>query len=514
MATVNTNDLRIKNAENLIDSVDGSYIFIGRPTQWDVDIAVPMMARKKAGDQSPPYPDNNWKDYYQTWNQMLALKRISPNEAHYVIPRITWISGTVFDMYRHDYSELNLSYSKASNLYDAGFYVVNQARDVYVCLDNNNNKPSLVEPLNTGKDPFFTSDGYQWLRLYNITLSQMRQFSTNNLIPVVEGKCNDLPAGAIYTVVIDSPGEDISQLNTNSYYCKIKGDGEGAVAKVSIHKNRVSSVMIERPGIGYTYGQLDFRPNKVYANMPDLDAEENALNPEGDGTFRTTVIISPPGGWGYTIQEFANVDEALAGLRSARKTLARQLGATRVCVFSSLKYDTTDFTTQPKFRQIGILQDAKPKQGTPETLSAVYSIKVNKMINNNEQGYYVGETISQEVSSPTDNAIVYTAIGTVVGWDEENLILRYIQDPLQHVDKNHLELFPFYGGISIKGDTSGYESLPDVNFNEELEDLAFEYGYAEPEINRYEGMITYLSNQAPIQRDSEQTERVSLLIHF
>ena len=66
MATVNTNDLRIKNAENLIDSVDGSYIFIGRPTQWDVDIAVPMMARKKAGDQSPPYPDNNWKDYYQT----------------------------------------------------------------------------------------------------------------------------------------------------------------------------------------------------------------------------------------------------------------------------------------------------------------------------------------------------------------------------------------------------------------------------------------------------------------
>ena len=53
MATVNTNDLRIKNAENLIDSVDGSYIFIGRPTQWDVDIAVPMMPRK-AGRGSKP----------------------------------------------------------------------------------------------------------------------------------------------------------------------------------------------------------------------------------------------------------------------------------------------------------------------------------------------------------------------------------------------------------------------------------------------------------------------------
>ena len=51
-----------------------------------------------------------------------------------------------------------------------------------------------------------------------------------------------------------------------------------------------------RYGAGYTQGTQGFTPGKVYANLPDLDAGINGLNPQGDGTLRTSVIISPPGG--------------------------------------------------------------------------------------------------------------------------------------------------------------------------------------------------------------------------
>ena len=48
MATSTQNDLKIKNAENFIDSLDGtegdarSYMFIGKATPWDVASVSPL----------------------------------------------------------------------------------------------------------------------------------------------------------------------------------------------------------------------------------------------------------------------------------------------------------------------------------------------------------------------------------------------------------------------------------------------------------------------------------------
>jgi hypothetical protein len=60
---------------------------------------------------------------------------------------------------------------------------------------------------------------------------------------------------------------------------------------------------VVRAGSGYTYGTLEFTANKCYQSLPNLDAEKNALNPGGDGTFRSTVVVPPPGGWGTDLQE-------------------------------------------------------------------------------------------------------------------------------------------------------------------------------------------------------------------
>ena len=131
MATVNTNDLRIKNAKNLIDSFNGplnealAYLFIGKSTAWP-------------DDNAPPTPDNSWKEFYTTYDDMLALKRIYDIDAYHVIPNVAWTSGLVFDVYKQNYSSLNKAYSGANNLYNANFYTRNQNNFVYACLDNNN----------------------------------------------------------------------------------------------------------------------------------------------------------------------------------------------------------------------------------------------------------------------------------------------------------------------------------------------------------------------------------------
>ena len=113
MATVNTNDARTRNAQNLIDSIENAYVFIGRTTPWP-------------NDDEPPVPNRNREEYFETHREMLSLRSILGKDVHFMIPRIRWVSGAVYDMYRHDYSKENRAHSNAATLYDAIYYVLSQ----------------------------------------------------------------------------------------------------------------------------------------------------------------------------------------------------------------------------------------------------------------------------------------------------------------------------------------------------------------------------------------------------
>ena len=91
-------------------------------------------------------------------------------------------------------------------LYNALFFVISRTNNVYVCLDNNNDTPSLVEPLSETGEPFYTSDGYQWLKLYTVEFYEQIEHSSNNFIPITANDVNNRTEGAVYTVKIDSRG--------------------------------------------------------------------------------------------------------------------------------------------------------------------------------------------------------------------------------------------------------------------------------------------------------------------
>ena len=74
------------------------------------------------------------------------LKRISSTDIAFVAPRRNWTTGTTYDIYRHDYGDRitgtttqQSANSGVFNLFDTNFYAMNSSRNVYKCLDNNNN---------------------------------------------------------------------------------------------------------------------------------------------------------------------------------------------------------------------------------------------------------------------------------------------------------------------------------------------------------------------------------------
>tara|TARA_R110002050_G_scaffold292587_1_gene448064 strand:- start:12976 stop:14475 length:1500 start_codon:yes stop_codon:yes gene_type:complete len=499
MSTINTNNLRVKNAKNFVSSLqtDGAYIFVGRPVAWDETPTVNngVGALYNATDNSPPKPSNSLREYNSVHDEMISLNKILETEVYHMIPRNTWTSGAVYDTYRHDYSETNRSYSGASNLYNTTFAIINQNNDIYVCLDNDKNTQSTVEPQNTGNEPFYTSDGYQWLRIYSINSTDSFDFSTNNYIPVTNTNVVTTISGAVYTAIIEVPGNNYTGSpsgvvnNIPYYYCNIVGDGTGAVARVSVSGGSVIKIEVVRPGSGYTHGTVQFIANKTYQSLGDLDSDANGLNPMGDGTFSATVIPQPPGGWGTDT--------------------IRELGGTRVGVFSSLNYDLYYYTQSSTFRQVGILQGPSfITQNSPIVATAYNSVKVTDL--GGVSDYSVGETIIQITIT---DGVTTTAKGTLVGWDKTTGVLRYIQDNEFHSDTDGI-LKPFTGGAYIQGESSGKITQPDLSFTGTSTEVTFTTGYSNPILTPYTGYISYLTNISPVLRTTTQTERVRLIIGY
>ncbi len=490
MTTITTNDIRVKNAVNLRESLIStsldnlSYLFIGGVLPWE-------------NEELPPIPENNFRTFYDVHDQMVAMKRINERDVYHMIPKVNYTSGLVYDIYRHDYSLTNRSNSGASNLYDAVFFVINSLNEVYVCLFNNNNKKSTVEPRSNSYVPFYTSDGYQWLKMYTLTASMVAEHTTENFIPITDDESHISVQGPIYSVIVESPGNNYT-INPDGvvnrvlkYYCRIVGDGSDGVATVTVRDGKIKEVKVVRPGTNYTYATLDFVKGRVYESLLDLDQNMNGLNPLGDGTFRSTCIIAPPNGWGTD--------------------LVRQLGGTRLGIFSDLNYNLLDFVFESSFRQIGVLQNPLSDSRFPEefdTLSACFAIATTHV--SGPDRYIIGETIIQEVQE--GNGQIQIAKGQVIGYDENAEIVKFIQIPSLHTHTDG-ELYRFTGVRPIVGEDSQKiaSARPENGY---LEGQTFIDGFSAPEFKKYSGIMTYLTNIIPVTRQESQSERISLIISY
>ena len=488
-----TQDLRYKNAKLLKEalSVAGStYMGVGRISAWDTT--------------KPPAVLGSAKERYEFGYELLGLSNVPESNVHFMIQRIDWLSGDVYDMYRHDYDKNNKAHSGASRLEEARYVVYTATGDVYICLDNNNNSPSTAAPLSTDSVPFITADGYQWVKAYSLTSIQTSTYSSGNYIPVIPGlnTATTVP-GAVYSVVLNAGGEDYTTSPVGGinqipyYYVPVLGDGTGAVARIQVVGTTVTDIDIVRNGQDYTYATVVFDANNAYGSIDDLDADQNKLNPEGNGLFDATVIIQPEGGFGANT--YTDVSVGAIG------------------VFGDLNYDVLNKIDSTAMHQVGLLHEPTFVGGaTPANANTVSALAVQPVFGS--EALQVGEIIEQAINNDVDSPV---ARGMVVGIDKDVVIdedttvdvIRYIQSPEYHLDSDG-KLYSFTGTKNVTGVTSGGTATLTTSVSGEFSLMTFIAGYAAPDYNAGTGDLIYLSNLQTVNRTPNQNEKVSFVIGF
>ena len=245
---------------NIVSKSSKYYYFLGKTVPYTLVNGVEQVET----------PLSTYKYELSTRRDIISLKQITNNDVSFVVPRIDWTYDEVYDHYDDSYGEsiemsfgsfivgntytiTNLgtstplqtnwntvagttgvvynigssfvattngsiltgakvdyiipSYTGATSINEAKFYVLTSNNNVYMCLDNNNNSKSTVMP--TGYDvlPFVTADGYKWKYMMNLPLSLRSKFLTGFYMPVTSAVNNIFyNNGAIDTIIIDNAG--------------------------------------------------------------------------------------------------------------------------------------------------------------------------------------------------------------------------------------------------------------------------------------------------------------------
>ena len=498
MSAIITEKFRQHNANQFYESFTEAsastyYLFLGKSTAF-------TSSTTSGSDSSPPTPSDSPKDEYFSWDSMLGAKLISSDDIAYAIPRRNWANSTVYDMYRHDYSASNTSTSGSSNLYDSTFYFLTSDYRVYKVLDNNDGAAySGSEPTSESNDPFAIG-GYVIKYMYTISTSNFAKYGTTDFIPVTTDSTVSAAAtaGKIESLVVTGG----SGYTDGTYYAAVYGDGtsqgtsSGAIVRITITSGSIVSfgltagtdTTIHAGGAAYTFGYVNLGSGYTFS-----DTSLSSASSIGSGTGGAiTPIISPHDGHG--------------------NSAITELGGHYVMSAITLtQAEGDDFSTANDFRSVGLVVDptnfGTTTVATATTRRQTYVVKVGSVSGTFEQD----EVITQATTG---------AVGKVVEYDSTLSLLYYQQENYKGfgTDSTTGGYVAFSTTATITGGTSGATGTPSsttetvtlANSNT----LTLTSGYANPELAADSGDIIYLENRKPIQRASDQTEDIKIIIEF
>ena len=498
MAAIITEKFRQHNADQFFESFSEAsastyYLFVGKATAF-------TSGTTGGSDSSPPTPSDGPADTeFYAWDSMIAAKNIPSSDITYAIPRRNWSNGTVYDMYDDNISSSNTTTSGASNIYDSSFYFMTSDYRVYKVLDNNDGAAySGAEPTSTSTSPFALG-GYILKYMYQVTSSEAAKFLTSDFIPV----SNDSTVSAAAT---DGKIESLkitagSGYTNGTYYAAVYGDGtsagtsSGAIVRITVSGGAIASfgltagsdTTIHAGGAGYTFGTVNLGAGFTFSDS----GLSSASNMGGSGGA-IEVVISPKNGHG---------NDAIG-----------ELGGHYVMTATTLSQaEGDDITTVNDFRQVGIVVDptnyGTSTVATASTRRQTFVVKASS----SSGTFEVDEKITQATTG---------AVGKVVEWDSTRSLLYFQQERFGDFGTNNTtgDHSVFEGANIITGATSSATLTPSTD-SETItlannNTLSTTSGYANPELQPDSGNIIYLENRKPIQRDSDQTEDIKLIIEF
>jgi hypothetical protein len=498
MSAIITEKFRAHNATNFFESFTESspntyYLFIGKATPFTTGTS-------GGSDSSPSTPADSVSREFYNWDAMIAAKKIPSTDITYALPRRDWANGTTYDMYKDNISSSSTATSGATNLFDSSYYFMTSDYRVYKVLDNNGGTAySGSEPTSTSTSPFALG-GYVLKYMYALTASEGAKYLTTDYMPVSDDS-------TITTAATDGKIESLSitagsGYTDGTYYAAVYGDGtsqgtsSGAIVRITVSSGSIVSfgltagtdTTIHAGGAAYTYGTVNLGSGYTFS-----DAALSSASGIGSGTGgEVAIIVSPKNGHGYSA--------------------IKELGGHYVMTATTLTQDEgDDVSTANDFREVGLVIDP-----TTYGTSTVASATTMRMT-------YAAKFSSASGTFDADEKISNAAgaIGKVVEWDSTNNILYYHQERFGDYGTNSTTgaYVAFSGTGTITGGTSGATGTPSTTASETVtltnnNTIAFTSGYANPELQPDSGEIIYIENRKPIQRASDQTEDIKLIIEF
>jgi hypothetical protein len=498
MSAIITEKFRQHNANQFFESFTETagntyYLFLGKATPF-------TSGTTTGSDSSPPTPQDGEQDETRSWDAMLAAKKIASTDITYAIPRRNWVNGTTYDMYEHNISSANTSTSGASNIYDSTFYFVTSDYRVYKVLDNGGGTAyDGAEPTSTSTSPFELG-GYVLKYMYDISTTDIGKYVTTDFIPVATDSTVSTAAldGAIESLTITAG----SGYTDGTYYAAVYGDGtsqgtsSGAIIRITVSSGAIASfgltagtdTTVHAAGAAYTFGFVNLAAGYTFSDA----GLTSASNIGGSGGV-INIVISPEDGHG--------------------NNAVTELGGHYIMTASTItQAENDDFSTANDFRQVGIVVDPTT-YGTTTVASSTTARQTNVV----RFASYSGTFEADEVITQATTG----ASGKVVEWDSVLQLLYYQQENFKGYGTNATTggLVAFSGTNTITGGTSGATGVPSSESSETVtlansNTLTLTSGYANPELQPDSGDIIYLENRKPIQRASDQTEDIKIIIEF
>ena len=521
MAAIVTDQFRILNANNFVETVDDSansyYITLG--------LANPTLAvgfgRTTDWNTNTPSPTDNFNYVDHSGDTQIFGKKVTSANIRRLITRRDWTQGTRYEIYRHDYSVTNPSpVTNSTRLYAANYYVINKNFDVYICIDNGSTgisstgNASQDEPLFTDLEPSRageSGDGYVWKYLFTVPPSDIIKFDSTEYISVPsnwptssetqiqsvrENGDSTINNNQIKKVYIDKQGFGYSQ-NVVGKEVDIVGDGTGAKVVIDTDSNgKIIKTVVSSGGQGYTYGMVD---------------------------------LGPLGNSGVSVGNFAKLIPIIPPSRGHGYDLYKVLGTDKILVYARFDDSTKDFPTDTKFAQISIIKNptsiGSTSIYTANDFSSVNAIKIVSPTGTP----VIGEKIRQTVTGGT-------AEGYIVSYDTDTDVIKYYQDRSLFFNQTSADQTDYVGittGSKVLAfessaesiiSTSGFSTTVDQNFtgistnpsgNKVISlGVNFTNGLASPEINKKSGEIIYLDNRPLVTRNPRQKEDIKIILEF
>jgi len=503
--TVTINTFTITNFPNPHDFF---YVFLSRPLEWATEPTAPTPVDTRSEDSSVK-------------RNILGVKKVNPSDVTLMARRIDWEADTVY-----------VQYDDTVDMSDEDFYAFNSNNfRIYKCLDNNNGNPSTVLPAFSEVGPKTLSDGYTWQLMYEVPAADRVKFLNDDYIPVkFYGTSTRFDHnGTISEIILDSQGSSYTTTPT----VIIVGDGVGAEATAEISAGLVTGLNLTDGGSGYSFAfvlilggggtgasgsvviETTDLPNIVNQNVAGYAVATNgqidfieivdggsgyvqattAVSVNGDGTGAAAELTVVDGeitgvtitdrGTGYTFAELDISGDGTNGeLRAVispqgghGSNIPQELFATTIGITVAIEDFQEDFFLENDFRQYGIIKNIKT---------------------------FDNETL---FSANTGNAcfVITVPDGTKYNLDDVVTTDSNGEYIVAYVSNTTVYLLPVINNISdesiLENVTTGESGLTITTL-------------VEPEISQRTGEVIYLSNIAPLVRQSEQTETFKLFINF